>query len=536
MKMLTVSLLVLAELTITVIAGQSWGSNVSPMAPSKRSRSEQVHSLPFDSDDSWQSISDVLSGQHFRDIYTGPGALAEPDSSVAAADSAYISKPLTEIEQATHLVMWTMLGSGPSDQTILVGSNSPSTKSAGLVDQDGHGGEVWCRLLADGSRAVAVLNLEDTARTVSVQWNSLGLTGLQPVRDLLLMKDDGLQDGTSAVVPGHGCVLLKIGHPRRVNQADITVPKLAIVPGAVWRDESGDIIQAHGAGMIKVGDTFYWFGEDKTHGFQFQNFKCYSSKDLVHWKFESNALPMQPNGDMGPNRVGERPKVLYNKITKKYVMYAHCESPNYADAKVAVAESNSVTGPYSLLASFRPLGHQSRDMTLFEDDNGSAYLIHEDRARGVGIVQLSPDYTTVDHEVALIHHGYEAPAVVKRDGVYYLLGSFMSGWDDNDNQYSTATSMEGPWSDWKNVGVAGTKTYHSQTASILTLKGSKTTNYVYLGDRWKPKNLSDSRYVWLPLYVGNGNMSLGPERPWTINVKTGEMNIIQPWGLQPFHS
>ncbi len=298
----------------------------------------------------------------------------------------------------------------------------------------------------------------------------------------------------------------------------------AIAPGAVWHDTSGNIIQAHGAGMIQVGKTFYWFGEDKTKGYSFQNVKCYASTDLAHWTFQCNALTLQADGDLGPNRVVERPKVIFNRLTHNYIMYLHIDSANYGGAKVGVATSRAVTGPYTYLGSFGPSGHQSRDMTLFQDTDGTNYLVFEDRQRGVSLMRLSPEGYGVEKEVALIPKHYEAPAVVKVAGTYYLLGSRLTGWNTNPNQYATAPSMAGPWSDFKDIAPPATKTYDSQTAYILLVFGSKTTSYLYLGDRWNPKNLTDSRYVWLPLTIKDGTMSVAPDRPWTIDAETGAVS------------
>jgi hypothetical protein len=324
-------------------------------------------------------------------------------------------------------------------------------------------------------------------------------------------------------------VLLATAGLMVVGVAMVTAAQAApvtIVPGTVWKDTAGNVIQAHGAGMIQVGKVFYWFGEDhtgETSDQSFQNVACYSSSDLESWKFRGNALARQPDGDLGPNRVVERPKVIYNRSTRTFVMYMHIDSRNYAEAKVGVATSPTVTGPYTYHGSFRPLGHVSRDMTLFEDTDGKAYLVYEDRARGVGIELLSPDYLTVDHEVALIPHALEGNAVVKVGGVYFMLGSHLSGWAANDNQYVTAPSMSGPWSDPKDVAPAGTHTFNSQSAYILPVVGSKTTSYIYIGDRWKGNDLQDSRYIWMPLTIQGHTMSLAPDVPWTIDVATGEV-------------
>jgi len=299
-----------------------------------------------------------------------------------------------------------------------------------------------------------------------------------------------------------------------------------IRPGEVWLDTSGHVIQAHGAGLIRVDDTWYWFGEDKTNGAVFQNVRCYSSTDLAHWTFRANSLTRQSSGDLGPNRIIERPKVIYNNQTKNYVMYVHVDSSSYGEAKVGVATSDTVIGPYKYLGSFQPLGHQSRDMTLYKDKDGTGYLVFEDRQRGVSISRLSDDYLTIQKEVSLINSHYEAPAVVEVDQLYYLLGSHLTGWDTNDNQYTTSRSLSGPWGNFNDVAPAGTKTYNSQTAYILPVEGSVTTSYIYIGDRWVPQNLTDSRYMWMPLTIRNGVMTLAPDRPWSIDAVTGQVSTF----------
>jgi beta-xylosidase len=119
-------------------------------------------------------------------------------------------------------------------------------------------------------------------------------------------------------------------------------------------------------------------GEDKTKGSAFQNVNCYSSTNLVEWTYVGALLSQTSSGDLGPNRVVERPKVIYNDSTKKYVLYMHIDSSSYGEAKVGVATGNSPCGSYTYQGSFQPLGFQSRDMGLFKDDNGSAYLLTED--------------------------------------------------------------------------------------------------------------------------------------------------------------
>jgi hypothetical protein len=159
----------------------------------------------------------------------------------------------------------------------------------------------------------------------------------------------------------------------------LTEAALQIIPGGSWTARNtGKHIQAHGAGIIQVGSTYYLIGEDKTDGSPFQNINCYSSSNLVEWNFENALLSRTSSGDLGPNRVVERPKVIYNRNTATYVMYLHIDDSSYGEAKVGVATSSTVCGKYNYRGSFRPLNFESRDIGLFQDEDGSAYLLTED--------------------------------------------------------------------------------------------------------------------------------------------------------------
>ena len=57
---------------------------------------------------------------------------------------------------------------------------------------------------------------------------------------------------------------------------------------------------------------------------------------------------------------------------------------------------------------------------------------------------------------------------------------------------------------------------------MLKVVGSKTTTIIFMGDIWKPRSLWDSRYLWMPLEIGDGNLRLPEPKPWTLNIQTGE--------------
>ncbi len=304
-----------------------------------------------------------------------------------------------------------------------------------------------------------------------------------------------------------------------------------ITPTAVWPDDRGHHIQAHGGGIMRRGDTFYWFGEDRTADLDRSRryVSCYSSHDLAHWTFRNQVLKLADPESFGRRWVLERPKVFYNENTKKFVMYMHIDGPSaggrsggYDLARVGVATCDTVDGPYEYLKSFRPLGHESRDIGQFVDDDGSAYLIFEDRPHGFRIAKLSEDYLDVEKEMCLIPLHMEGGAVVHYNGLYYVVGSQLTGWAPNPNKYATATKLEGPWSEFNDIAPPATNTYGCQSTMLLKIVGSKTTSVIFMGDIWRPRTQWDSRYLWMPLEIGDGKLSLPEPKPWTIDVATGE--------------
>src|SRR5678815_5540999 len=237
-----------------------------------------------------------------------------------------------------------------------------------------------------------------------------------------------------------------------------------INPGELWPDNRGQHVQAHGGGIIKYEGLYYWFGEQRGQDVPpgQRAVSCYSSPDLVHWTFRRNVLTMTPAdrpADLpGTGIVLERPKVFYNAKTRQFVMYVHLDDSGYRAAEVGVATSATVDGDYKLLKHFRPLGQQSRDIGQFIDDDGTAYLIFEDRPNGWHIAKLSDDYLSIERDVHLFPEHMEGGALVHLDGLYYAIGSHLTGWNANPNLYATAKSLEGPWSEFKDIAPPESKT------------------------------------------------------------------------------
>jgi len=306
-----------------------------------------------------------------------------------------------------------------------------------------------------------------------------------------------------------------------------------IKPGELWPDDRGKHVQAHGGGILKVGPAYYWFGEDRSqdNDRRLRCVACYSSRDLAHWKFCNQVLKLADPENFGRGWVLERPKVFYNAATRKYVMYMHIDGPSpgefrgYGLARVGVAVCDTPEGDYKYLKSFRPLGHESRDIGQFIDDDGSAYLIFEDRPYGFRIARLSPDYLTVEKEMCLIPEHMEGGALVHYQGLYYVIGSALTGWRPNPNKYATAKSLEGPWSAFKDIAPPETNTYGSQSTMMLKVAGTKRTTVIFMGDIWRPRTQWDSRYLWMPLEIGDGKLRLPEPKEWTLDLATGEAAI-----------
>lgn len=171
---------------------------------------------------------------------------------------------------------------------------------------------------------------------------------------------------------------------------------VTITNGTRFSDTGGNAVQAHGGGVLKVGEYYYWFGENRNPNNTFRAVSVYRSTNLRDWQFRSNVLTQSSASELQVANI-ERPKVIYNASTGRYVMWMHKENgSNYSEARAAVASSATVDGSYTYHGSFRPLGqHMSRDITLY-NDNGTAYMISAAQENyDLHIYRLTADYLNV---------------------------------------------------------------------------------------------------------------------------------------------
>ncbi len=329
--------------------------------------------------------------------------------------------------------------------------------------------------------------------------------------------------------------------------------------GGIWKDDKGVHINAHGGGVLFAEGRYWWFGEHKVAGEAgnkaMVGIHAYSSTDLTNWKDEGIALKVEDDekSDIRRGFVLERPKVVKAPATGKYVMYFHNEKgTHYTLAAVGIAIADRPAGPYRYVKTVHPnvgqnplnarpeeltpevfaasekvgyistgpseegrkahlwqgkvkSGQDCRDMTLFQDDDGKTYHVFSSEFNStLHISELTPDcldYT--DRWVRIAEKNWtEAPALFKRNGWYYLLGSGCTGWKPNAAHAYRAKNIFGPWERLDNPcigtnpanGLGPEKTWGGQSACVFKVEGKD--EYIAMFDVWSPKNAIDGRYIW----------------------------------------
>jgi hypothetical protein len=308
-------------------------------------------------------------------------------------------------------------------------------------------------------------------------------------------------------------------------------------PGITLKDTSGNLVNAHGGGIIKVCDTFYLHGEyfsGTSSDNNFRGFTMYSSKNLSTWKYEAMIVPQQPSGLLGPNRKGERPHIVQCPATGEFVLYAHAADVTYqADKEVVYATSSTVNGIYSFNGALKnssgtQIAHS--DMSALSDGS-NAYVITESG----WVYKLSSDChswvsTTQYGAVNGTSGGIEAPTIFKAGSTYYWMGSSKTGWRANDNFYSTAPSITGPWTYRGYIAPQGKLTWMTQVTWAIPVVGSSGTTYIYQGDHWYGTQDTTApgkwnylgTYVFQPIIFNNGLTSLPTyQTKWKVDVGAG---------------
>lgn len=415
----------------------------------------------------------------------------------------------------------------------------------------------------------------------SGEWVSRTFT--VPVKDGKLnvqVKNPRRKDGGDDPVLNY----IKVRAVKHTEPEIVTYDSITGTAGAPLYDTEGKLIQAHGGQIQQLtvdGETkWYWIGEDKTYDYRpCGGIHMYSSTDLYNWKDEGVVLKTMESMDEFEtddyfkslyeglsetekedvfedldrnNCVMERPKMLYNDTTGKYVIWFHADgrtrtNPNadYGKAKAGVAIGDSPVGPFKLLGTYKLNSHNDpngnlgydgwenrgsvRDMNLFKEDDGTAYVIYSSEGNQTTYIsKLNAEYTGLakDRDEAVEGVDFirafgwsrEAPAMFKYKDKYYIVNSGCTGWSPNPAECWTADSIFGTWkplgdpcTDWG----SGT-TYDTQSTCVIPVDPEKGY-YIYMGDRWNAGDLSESRYVWLPvIFKEDGGIELKRYDNWKL--------------------
>ena len=309
-------------------------------------------------------------------------------------------------------------------------------------------------------------------------------------------------------------------------------------PGQVWRDGGGQPINAHGGGVLFHCGLYYWYGTHKIEGLSEAQHAdggvhAYASRDLLNWQDLGLVLPIDapPSRDLTPGVNFDRPKVVYHAPTGRFVLFfkLYLRGHGTRVGFVGVATATGPAGPFvyqhKFLGGGSPEG--TGDFAMFQDDDGTLYHLavrKPDKAFVVGKMQDDYLLPAGPYEVAAgITRATEAPAVLKRDGRYWLLASGSTGWAPNAARSFSAASLYGPWVDHGNPcegvnphnGLGPELTYGGQSTFILSLPGP-TATHLALFDINKPDHPYESLHVWLPISFETGRMTIPWRDQWSL--------------------
>ena len=308
-------------------------------------------------------------------------------------------------------------------------------------------------------------------------------------------------------------------------------------PGQIWNDTSGKAINVHAGYIVYEDGYYYWIGDSRT-GNECNGVGCYRSKDLYNWTNRGLIIPLsgkisEDNWDLAKGRNLYRPKILYNELTKKWIIWAVWENMEVTITKSCRLVSDHMEGDYDLYEISCVNGILSRDYTLFKDDtDGRVYFIGavNTNADILG-VQLNDDYLDGTSNASIILDGvkYEAPAIFKMYDMYFGLFSGCTYWKPNRSRWAYSYNMLEGWSyervftDVTGSGiefcvddVKGT-TYDSQSAFVFKV-GGDDQKLVYVGDRWDENNLESSKQVWLPISMRSGYPTIHWYDVWDLSI------------------
>ena len=298
----------------------------------------------------------------------------------------------------------------------------------------------------------------------------------------------------------------------------------AFYPGRVWLDTEGKRIQAHGGSLMFWDGCYYWYGENKEktdgkNGIWHWGVRCYSSTDLYNWKDEGIIIPPEPDNpdsSLHPSACMDRPHIIYNKRTKKFVCWLKIMNRDRTQTET-VLTADHLLGPYTKVREgLRPLGMSAGDFDLAVADDGKAYYYFERVHSETICADLTDDYTDVTgyYSTHFPHAGppyvREATAHFLRNGKHYLITSGTTGYLPNPSEAAIADTWHGPYTVLGNPHPddKSLTSFHSQISSVFKVPG-KQDLYIACADRWLPEAMDKQYPVYRQMFelIFSGRMN-----------------------------
>lgn len=284
----------------------------------------------------------------------------------------------------------------------------------------------------------------------------------------------------------------------------------AIYPGEIWRDTEGKPIQAHAGSLIAVGDTYYWYGENKEYtdgesGIESWGIRFYKSKDMYNWEDLGALVPPNienPESPLSYKIFPERPHILQHPVTGKFICWLKIRGLGPQFRTVLVADE--ITGPYTMVHNeLRPgdMEHSGDFDLVVDESTNKAYMYYEHDHREIVCIELTEDWMdTTDvytrHLARKAPHSREAPALFKRDGKLYMATSGLTGYFPNPTEIAVSDDFHGPFN---TLGLFHPRdqsetSFASQISDIFKVPGKKNL-YIALADRWLPHIMEEPTFA-----------------------------------------
>lgn len=309
-----------------------------------------------------------------------------------------------------------------------------------------------------------------------------------------------------------------------------------------WKDTSGNNIYSQGGGVFKFGNTYYWYGvkyagavayaanpHGKKEDTTFQAVTCYSSTDLVNWKFENNIVTASTPG-VGAVAWFGRVGVFYNAATAKYV----CVAQYFGSGGNIYLTGSSPTANFTKVTEQYPVpgvvNNRTGDQSVFIDTDGTPYLIASSAEGRSNWYVARFNSNGIGTQTAVRiggGAGREGNCMFKYNGRYYFCSSDLYGWNASRCYYISATNIMGPYSAEAVMTNSARDFCHvTQTGLFVTVTGSQGTTVIFGGDRWADFAGNGNGYnQWCPVTFSGTTPIFNSLSKWDLNAAAGTWTV-----------